>query len=234
MKKTLFALLSVLLLAGCSQHVPTSAVIAAKPIAEPTLKVADYLAVDCEDIWAVNNRTATDNPLYWLRAVDCAERLSPAAARAEAHRWPAQHWDGAFKQAILLDNGNVTPPERRAYVEQLDSFSASYPGAVRTLLQLWRAQQAAQLELSETRTRYHHLQQASDTQLDQMRQQQYSLHRALAETQHKLERLTDIERQLSNRKSPDLSDRSGVRSSDMVSADESEPEISSQQHEAQK
>ena len=83
------------------------------------------------------------NPLYWQRAIDCGERLSAAEARAEARRWPVQNWARAFKQGILLANGNVTPVERRQYVDTLDSYSADYPAAVRPLLQLWRSNRRA-------------------------------------------------------------------------------------------
>ena len=141
-----------------------------------------------------------------MRAIDCAERLSPAEARAEAHRWPVESWSRAFKQGVLMSNGNVTPVERRRYVETLDRYSSDFPQSVRPLLQLWRSNQAAQLDLSEARTRYVHLQQSSDTQLEAIRQQMVKQQQQLSDTQHKMDRLTDIERQLSSRKAPDVSD----------------------------
>ena len=201
-------LLSALLVAACQQ--PTHSVlprqVATPP--EPKINIVDYLAVDCTHVWHIDDGSNIKNPLYWMRAIDCAARLSPVQARAEAHGWPATNWQNSFKQGILLDNGNVTPVERRQYVDQLDSFSMDYPSSVRPLLQLWRNNQAAQLDLSESRTRYHHLQQTSDSQLDALRQKQLSLSRELTETRRKLETLTDIERQLSSRKSPDVSDNS--------------------------
>lgn len=51
-----------------------------------------------------------------------------------------------------MSNGNVTPVERRRYVETLDRYSSDFPQSVRPLLQLWRSNQAAQLDLSEART----------------------------------------------------------------------------------
>lgn len=175
---------------------------------EPNVRLPDYLATDCQNVWQIEASAAMSNPLYWLRAIDCGERLSPAEARAEARRWPVQGWARAFKQGILLANGNITPVERRNYVVELDGYSMSYPAAVRPLLQLWRSNQAAQLELSEARGRYAELQQSSDAEMDKLRQQQVQMRRSLADTQHKLERLTDIERQLSSRKAPDSSDTS--------------------------
>ena len=175
---------------------------------EPNVRLPDYLATDCQNVWQIEAPAAMSNPLYWQRAIDCGERLSPAEARAEARRWPVQGWARAFKQGILLANGNITPVERRNYIEVLDGYIMSYPAAVRPLLQLWRSNQAAQLELSEARGRYAELQQSNDAEMDKMRQQQSQMRRSLAETQHKLERLTDIERQLSSRKAPDSSDTS--------------------------
>ena len=201
-------LLASLLVAACQQ--PTTSVLSRQAAAppEPKINIVDYLAVDCTRVWHIDDGNSIKNPLYWMRAIDCAARLSPIQARAEARGWPGTNWQNSFKQGILLDNGNVTPVERRQYVEQLDSFSMAYPASVRPLLQLWRNNQAAQLDLSESRTRYHHLQQASDNQLDALRQQQRNLNRELTETRRKLETLTDIERQLSSRKSPDVSENS--------------------------
>jgi YfhG lipoprotein len=207
-----------LLLSACSQPSVATPVLPGSAVPEPEIKLPDYLAVACNDVWQVENPAAMSNPLYWLRAIDCAERLSPAQARAEAHRWPVEDWARAFKQGILLANGNVTPPERRAFVDTLDSYSSEFPGAVRPLIQLWRSHQAAQLDLSEARSRYAHLQQTSDGELDTLRRQQHQLAQDLADKQRKLERLTDIERQLSSRKSPDVPDGSHAASPDASGA----------------
>jgi len=202
----LLSTLTTLLLSGCTTSPATSSLPSGHQVAEPEVSVADYLATRCSGLWTIENSAALSNPLYWMRAIDCAERLSPAEARAEAHRWPVESWSRAFKQGVLMSNGNVTPVERRRYVETLDRYSSDFPQSVRPLLQLWRSNQAAQLDLSEARTRYVHLQQSSDTQLEAIRQQMVKQQQQLSDTQHKLERLTDIERQLSSRKAPDVSD----------------------------
>lgn len=209
---------ALLLLSACSQPSVATPVLSGRPVPEPGVKLPDYLAVACAEVWRVEDPATMSNPLYWLRAIDCAERLPPAQARAEAHRWPPESWSRAFKQGILLANGNVTPPERRTFVTTLDSYSSVFPGTVRPLIQLWRSHQAAQLELSAARSRYAHLQQTSDGQLDALRRQQHQLAQALADTQRKLERLADIERQLSSRKSPDVSEGSHVAAPDASGA----------------
>ncbi|NIG21709.1 MULTISPECIES: two-component system QseEF-associated lipoprotein QseG [Pantoea] len=212
MKHTLIKLFSCALVAfglsACQTPSTGSALHDGTNLPEPEVRLPDYLATDCQNVWKIETPTAMSNPLYWQRAIDCGERLSPAEARAEARRWPVQGWSRAFKQGILLANGNVTPFERRQFVDTLDGYSASYPTSVRPLLMLWRSNQAAQLALSGERSRYAALQQSHDTELDSLRQQQTKLRQSLEETQRKLERLTDIERQLSSRKPADSSDTS--------------------------
>ena len=227
------ALLSMLLVAAC--QAPSHSVLPrqAASLPDPEINIVDYLAVDCARIWQINDGNSIKNPLYWLRATDCAARLSPIAARAEAHNWPPTSWQNSFKQGILLDNGNVTPVERQQYIAQLDSFSVAFPASVRPLMQLWRANQAAQLDLSETRTRYHHLQQSSDNQLDALRQKQAQLSRELAETRRKLSTLTDIERQLSSRKSPDVSENSHSDENSVTGASAPTSAVNSNEKEAQ-
>lgn len=193
------------LLSACAGKAPDAAVVGHRAPAEPESKVVDYQLVDCELIWDVEE-SKTSNSLYWLRAMDCAARLSAVDARAQARQQSGDSWQSVFKAAVLMSNGNVTPIERRQYMLQLDAFSRDYPAAVRTVLQLWRENQMAQLQLSEARSRYHHLQQSSDAQLDALRQQQAALSSELKITRRKLETLTDIERQLSSRRSPDSTD----------------------------
>ncbi|MGE9552310.1 two-component system QseEF-associated lipoprotein QseG [Erwinia amylovora] len=203
------AALFTILLVGCSAKSPGPAATGRNSVLlVPELKMVDFQLVPCDHIWLADDEKTTANSLYWLRAMDCAVRLSPADARAEARRWPDDNWQSAFKQGVLMANGNVTPVERREYLQRLDTFSQSYPASVRVLMQLWRDDQMGQLQLSEERTRYHHLQQSSDAELDALRQQQLSLSKELTVTRRKLETLTDIERQLSSRRSPDTSDSS--------------------------
>lgn len=203
------------LLAACSSKAPGPAMMVnGKPLAEPEINIVNFQLVDCNRLWDIDNATANNSSLYWVRAMDCAVRLSPAEAREEARRWPTDNWQSAFKQGVLLNNGNVTPVERRQYMDRLDTFSANFPSSVRPLIQLWRDDQMGLLQLSEERTRYHHLQQTSDAELDALRQQQLALSKELSVTRRKLESLTDIERQLSSRRSPDAADSSHTEKSD--------------------
>lgn len=191
--------LSCLLLAGCSAHLPHRTPDKAEEKI-PQHQVADFLSTDCPNIWTAGNAESDKNPLYWLRGIDCAERLSPQQARAEARSYSDDTWQDAFRRGIMLANAKITPVERRDSVTRLDALSPQIPVQVRPLYQLWRDSQALQLQLAEERYRYSKLQQSTDGELDSLRQQQQFLQGQLDTTTRKLESLTDIERQLSSRK----------------------------------
>ncbi len=205
MKVTLFrrrigVMFLPLLLASCVQHTVSSPLKQPHQPQEPEQKLADYLSTDCMEIWRIKGQEAVSNPLFWLRGMDCAERLPPAEARAEARQWPAETWQDTFKRGILLANAKITPTERRRYMTRLDAMTGEVPAQVRPLFQVWRDGQASLLDLSDERTRYSKLQQSADGELDTLREQQQRLRSQLELTTRKLENLTDIERQLSSRK----------------------------------
>ena len=168
--------IACLTLAGCSAGFsPHTAEGTAAP-GQAQHQVADFVAVDCADIWAHSSDASDKNPLYWLRGIDCADR------------------------GILLADAKITPEERRDLVARLDTFSPQIAVQVRPLYQLWRDGQTRQLQLVEERARYAKLQQSSDSELETLRQQELALREQLELTTRKLENLTDIERQLSSRK----------------------------------
>lgn len=197
---TLVAGASCLLLAGCSSPFAQHANATSDEEKLPQQQVADFLSTDCADVWFLHGETTEKNPLYWLRGMDCAERLSPEMARTEAKLHTNDSWQDAFRRGILLGSAKITPFERRETVSRLDSFSPQIPSQVRPLYQVWRDGQALQLQLSDERSRYSKLQQSADGEMDTLRQQQQHLRSQLDLTTRKLENLTDIERQLSSRK----------------------------------
>jgi len=195
---SLLAGASCLLLAGCTTS--THATNASDEEKLPQQQMADFLSTDCMDVWSLHGDATEKNPLYWLRGMDCADRLSPEMARSEARLHTDDNWQDAFRRGILLASAKISPLERRDAVSRLDSFGPQFPSQVRPLYQIWRDGQASQLQLSDERSRYSKLQQSSDAELDILRQQQQHLRSQLDLTTRKLENLTDIERQLSSRK----------------------------------
>jgi hypothetical protein len=198
--KKMLCAVSCLLLAGCVAQTPEHAVREQLEEQVPEHQLADFLMTDCDDIWSLSGQVFDTNPLFWMRSMDCASRLAPAAARAEARSHADDTWQDAFKRGILLSSAKITPVERRENAARLDVLSTQIPAPVRPLFQLWRDGESMQVQLSEERGRYAKLQQSTDSELDSLRQQQQFLREQLETTTRKLENLTDIERRLSTRK----------------------------------
>ncbi|WP_318378664.1 two-component system QseEF-associated lipoprotein QseG [Enterobacter sp.] len=192
--------LPCLVLTGCMTQAPESAINGKTTEKLPQHQVADFLSTDCNDIWSLYGKQVETNPLYWLRGMDCAERLAPAVARAQARSWPDDTWQDTFKRGILLASAKISPVERRQYMTRLDALSPQLPVQIRALFQVWRDGQTLQLQLAEERSRYSKLQQSADSELDTLRSQQQYLRDQLETTSRKLENLTDIERRMSTRK----------------------------------
>lgn len=200
LSKKMLRALPGLLLAGCVSQAPESAVRAQLEEQVPEHQLADFLVTDCDDIWGLSGQVFDTNPLFWMRSMDCASRLAPAAARAQARTHADDTWQDAFKRGILLSSAKITPVERRESAARLDALSPQIPAPVRPLYQLWRDGESMQIQLAEERGRYGKLQQSTDAELDSLRQQQQFLREQLETTTRKLENLTDIERRLSTRK----------------------------------
>lgn len=192
--------LSVLLLGGCHERIGTDRVSATAPVAIPDSKVVDYRTASCDSIWFNQESEALSNALYWLRVMDCADRLTKAQARAQARSLSGDGWANAFRQSLLIGNAEPTAAERRQILSRMDGYRMTMPGSLRPLLQLWREQQMLTISLQDERSRYQRLQESTDAQLDTMREGQSRLQHRLEDTTRKLENLTDIERQLSSRK----------------------------------
>ncbi|MEQ9880100.1 two-component system QseEF-associated lipoprotein QseG [Pectobacterium aroidearum] len=198
LKATLMS--SPLVLAACNSHVNNGITLLETEATPPKEQVADFRIAQCEHLWQIDDRESMNNALYWLRAMDCAGRLTQFQAREEAGQVAGDSWDSAFKQGILLDNAGITQVERRQVLEQINLYRLAFPAALRPLMQTWRDRQTLFLALSDERLRYKRLQESSDKQLDALRVQQNHLQYQLETTTQKLENLTDIERQLSSRK----------------------------------
>ncbi|MCS3407529.1 two-component system QseEF-associated lipoprotein QseG [Serratia sp. AKBS12] len=188
------------LLAGCADRAVSSGLEPQQQEAIPDSKVVDYRIAPCDTLWQLNEKDALDNSLYWLRAMDCADRIGSTQARTLAKTIPGTAWDGMFKQSILLGSAEPTSAERRQMIDRLNHYRLAFPSTLRPLLQLWRQQQVLQIALFDERARYQHLQESTDSQIDTLRQSQARLQSQLQDTSRKLENLTDIERQLSSRK----------------------------------
>ena len=129
-------LLAPLLLTGCSDNPASSRFSQAVQMVIPETKIVDYRTLSCDVLWDLDDKETLENSLYWLRAMDCAERLGSTQARVLAKSLPVTAWSSAFKQGILVSSAEPTMAERRQVVERLNNYSQSVPGAVRPLIQL--------------------------------------------------------------------------------------------------
>lgn len=121
--------LPCLLLAGCVTHAPKSAISHKQEDKWPQQQLADFLSTRCDDIWSLSGRDVESNPLFWLRGIDCAQRLAPAEARAQAAMLMDDTWQDAFKRGIVMADARITPVERRANVTRLDTYVINIPQA---------------------------------------------------------------------------------------------------------
>lgn len=200
-RRAALALVAVpVLLAGCTPHSPSDTYY--RPVEDmiPTTKVVDFRLAPCETLWTLDDSDAMTNSLYWLRAMDCADRMSDTQARYQAQQIKPTRWDTVFKQSILLSGTDPDLQQRRALLTHVNQYRAQMPGAIRPLVQLWRERQTLQVTLGDEKGRNARQQEVAENKLELMTQQQTALQASLADTQRKLKNLTDIERQLSSRK----------------------------------
>lgn len=205
--KAVLALASVLaipvMLAGCSNQTLSNSLSGSIKTEAPDRKISDYSRVSCDSaIWQNQNDDTNANSLYWLRLMSCVQTLTPPVARIQSYGYEVVKWDRAFKRAILLARTEPTSSERRKSLEQLKSFRGVYPDNVYPLIQLWSDEQTLELALFDERLRSQRLKESSDALLGSLQEQHQELKHQLNETTRKLENLTNIERQLSSRKTP--------------------------------
>ncbi|MFS7306630.1 two-component system QseEF-associated lipoprotein QseG [Rahnella inusitata] len=192
---------SALVLAGCVQHTADNSYyqqVSSNVV--PESKVTDFRIAPCVTLWALDDDDALTNSLYWLRAMDCADRMSDAQARFQAQQIPAASWDQIFKQSILLSGADPDLTQRRALLNKVSQNRGQMPSSIRPLVQLWRERQNLQVVLGDEKAGNLRQQSLNEEKLQVMTAQQQTLENSLADTRRKLENLTDIERQLSSRK----------------------------------
>lgn len=137
-------------------------------------QVADFVAVDCADIWAHSSDASDKNPSTGCGAltVPIASRRRRRGRRRNAIPTTAGRTRSVAASCLLMLK--LPPEERRDTVARLDTFSPQIAVQVRPLYQLWRDGQTRQLQLVEERARYAKLQQSSDSELETLRQQELS------------------------------------------------------------
>ncbi|PHM54969.1 membrane protein [Xenorhabdus hominickii] len=188
------------LLVGCAKTTGADNLVSIAQSILPEHQVTDYRLKNCDSIWDITKLTAMENGLYWLRFMDCTDRLPPSEAREVAKRFSLTDWEQVFKQSILINKSTPSLAERRKIVENLNRYGVQFPVVLRPLLQLWREQQYLKINLAEEKMRFQRFQFDSDSKIDRLKETRTHLENELRSISRKLENLTDIERQLSSRK----------------------------------
>lgn len=189
----------LLLMSGCARHQNHPPF---QPIEDviPDSKVVDFRMAPCETLWTLDDNATLSNSLYWLRAMDCSDRMSSAQANYQAALISASGWANIFKQSILAAGSEPDLTQRQALLNNVNASRAQMPGEIRPLVQVWRERQSLQVALEDEKMRNARQQAANEAQLAEMSNQQKTLQASLEDTRRKLQNLTDIERQLSSRK----------------------------------
>lgn len=188
-----------LVLSGCT---PKSLTETQEPEQETPVvkqKTIDYRWAECKTLSSFYDE-GINNALYWLRAIECTNRIMTTEAQREASRVVVTGWDDAFYKSILLERAGMTIADRRTQLVLLESYKLQFPSSMRVLLSTWIENQTLILSLAEEKNRYRRLTTDTDNRIDALRKENNALQHELNVTLKKLESLTQIERQLSNRK----------------------------------
>lgn len=181
-------------------------------ITMPEKQVTNFLLTRCADIRKVQGAKNETNTLFWLRVIDCSQRLNEQQARQQADNQLSSEWPDMLYRAIVLEKVTMAPDERQQYMTYLNQLASQIPPSLWPLFQLWRKGSLLQMEVHQQVNRYHKLQQTTDNELDTLRQQLQDVYEKLNQTTRKLETLTDIERKLSTRKASEGDIQSGAHS----------------------
>lgn len=188
-----------LVLSGCTPKSLTEAQEPEPEIPVVKQKTIDYRWAECKTLSSFYDE-GINNALYWLRAIECTNRITTTEAQRQANSVVVTGWDDAFYKSILLERAGMTIADRRTQLVLLESYKLQFPSSMRVLLSTWIENQTLILSLAEEKNRYRRLTTETDNRIDALRKENNALQHELSVTLKKLESLTQIERQLSNRK----------------------------------
>ncbi|WP_311753563.1 two-component system QseEF-associated lipoprotein QseG [Proteus columbae] len=188
-----------LVLSGCTPKSLTEAQEPEPEIPVVKQKTIDYRWAECKTLSSFYDE-GINNALYWLRVIECTNRIMTTEAQRQASSVVVTGWDDAFYKSILLERAGMTIADRRTQLVLLESYKLQFPSSMRVLLSTWIENQTLMLSLAEEKNRYRRLTTDTDNRIDMLRKENNTLQHELNITLKKLESLTQIERQLSNRK----------------------------------
>lgn len=189
---------------------------------QSTNLVASAPVAGCLSATAHMTEDQQNDPRYWLQLMVCVQQQSTADNFRQSEQVIADSWAHSFLHNILLSGADITDQQRQQMLDQMSAWQPQVSAGVRPLLQLWRDNLSSQLNASRTELKYQQLRQSSDNEMAALRVQQQQLQQELSDKRQQLQRLADIERQLSNRKPVDLQESSHLHSSAVAGGQEKE------------
>ncbi|MBS0893910.1 hypothetical protein JK211_07665 [Tatumella sp. JGM130] len=150
-------------------------------------------------------------PDYWLKLMNCVQQQGVEDNYRQAVLIDADSWQQVFRQSILFSGTDLTDQQRQQLLQRMKQWQPQADRRVGSLLQLWQDNQQSQLTASLITEKYKQLRQHSDARIARLRQQQQQLQRQLSDKRLQLQKLTDIEHQLSARKRTVIRDNADLR-----------------------
>ncbi|MBS0856960.1 MULTISPECIES: hypothetical protein [unclassified Tatumella] len=146
-------------------------------------------------------------PDYWLKLMNCVQQQGVEDNYRQAVLIDADSWQQVFRQSILFSGTDLTDQQRQQLLQRMKQWQPQADRRVGSLLQLWQDNQQSQLTASLITEKYKQLRQHSDARIARLRQQQQQL----SDKRLQLQKLTDIEHQLSARKRTVIRDNADLR-----------------------
>ncbi|MDK7225514.1 two-component system QseEF-associated lipoprotein QseG, partial [Proteus mirabilis] len=175
-------------LAGCAQKslTETANIEPETPVVKQ--KTIDYRWAECKTLAAFYHE-GLNNPLFWLRTIECTQRIMSTEAQRQASSVIVAGWDGAFYKSILLERAGMTVAERRAQLVLLESYQLQFPSSMRVLLSTWIENQTLTLALADEKNRNRRFVTETENKMDLLKKQNNALEHELNTTRKKLESL---------------------------------------------
>ncbi|WP_029687082.1 hypothetical protein [Tatumella saanichensis] len=140
-----------------------------------------------------------EQPAPWLALIQCTAQHPLSENQSQAANLPATDWITGWQQSILESPPQVDVAPSQERVHQLLTQQPVVPLSVRPLYDLWLEKLQDKRQLALRQQQLNSLRQQSAQEMARLQQQQQQTMRTLAEKKKQLSRLTEIERQLSNR-----------------------------------
>lgn len=196
----LFSVAAIVLLTACSQP---GKLTSAGSLPQQSVAVGDPQS-RCPTLIENMTTDQQNDPRYWLQLLACVQQQPADDNYRLAGQGTADNWAQIFRRDILLSGADITDQQRQKMLEDIPAWRPQVAAGVRPLLQLWQDKLENQLNASGNEQKYQQLRQTSDNEIATLRLQQQQLQQELSDKRQQLQRLTDIERQLSSRKTTDL------------------------------